>query len=86
MAGNGMNNATQYQYELVEIARMLLAKQGIKEGRWTLGVGFAISAAHAGPSPDAVRPSMVVSVDKIMLSRAEPNTPEQLVIDASVPE
>lgn len=81
-----MNNATQYQFELAEIARMLLARQNIKEGRWTVGVGFAVSTAHAGPSPEAVRPSMIVSVDKIMLSRAEPNTPEQLVIDASVPE
>lgn len=78
-----MSNATQYQFELAEVARILLKKQGIKEGRWTLGIGFNLSPAHAGPTPDSVRPSMIVSVDKIMLSRAEPNTPDQLVIDAS---
>lgn len=78
-----MSNATQYQFELTEVARILLKKQGIKEGRWTLGVGFNLSPAHAGPTPDSVRPSIIVSVDKLVLSRAEANTPESLAINAA---
>jgi hypothetical protein len=78
-----MSNATQFQFELNEVAKMLLRKQGIKEGKWTLGIAFNVAAAHAGPTAEQARPSMIVGVDKIVLAKAESITPESAIVDAS---
>jgi hypothetical protein len=77
-----MSNATQYQFDLLEVAKLLMKQQGITEGRWAIGVGFNVMAGHAGPSPEAARPSMIVSVDKINIGRADENTPDSMVVDA----
>ena len=76
-----MDNATQYQYELLDVAKLLLRKQGIKEGLWTIGVNFGVGTFAAGPTPEAVRPSMIVSVDKVILTRTD--APSPLTLDAA---
>lgn len=76
-----MDNVSQYQFDLLEIAKLLVQKQGIKEGLWTVGVQFALAAANAGPEQSKLLPSMLVSVDKLMLTRATEASP--LTIDAS---
>lgn len=78
-----MANVSQFQFELVEVARVLLKKEGIREGKWTLGIGFNLAATLAGPTPEAARPTMLVGVDKIILQRAEENTPLGMTVDAS---
>jgi hypothetical protein len=77
-----MSNATQYQFDLEEIAELLFKKQGIKEGLWSLGVQFALAAANAGPDPSKVMPSMVVGVEKLRLSRSE-DASSPLTFDAA---
>ncbi len=77
-----MSNATQYQFELLEVARLLLKQQGVTEGKWSIGFGFNVVAGNAGPSPEAARPSMIVSVDKINIALADENTPAGMVVDA----
>jgi len=76
-----MDNVSQYQFDLAEVGKLLLKKQGIKEGLWTVGVQFALGAVNAGPDPTKVMPSMLVSVEKVMLTRATEMTP--LTVDAS---
>jgi len=76
-----MDNVSQYQFDLAEVGKLLLKKQGIKEGLWTVGVQFALGAVNAGPDPTKVMPSMLVSVEKVMLTRAIEMTP--LTVDAS---
>ena len=76
-----MDNISQYQFELLEIAKLLLKKQGVKEGLWTVGVQFSIGVANAGPDPSKVFPSALVSVEKLVLNRA--TEPSPLTIDAS---
>ena len=78
-----MDNVSQFQFELVEVAQMLLRREGVKEGKWTLGVNFGIATTFAGPTPDAARPTILVSVDKLILQKAEANTPAALTVDAS---
>lgn len=77
-------NVTQYQFDLVDVAKLLLQKEGINEGLWTIGFNFAVGAIVGGPTPDSIRPTMMVSVDKVMLSRVE--GPAPLTIDASTGE
>ena len=76
-----MDNVSQYQFDLLEVAKLLLKKQGIKEGLWTVGVQFALGAVNAGPEQSMMLPSMLVSVVKMMLTRATESSP--LTIDAS---
>jgi len=76
-----MDNVSQYQFDLTEVGKLLVKKQGIKEGLWTVGVQFALGAVNAGPDPTKVMPSMLVSVEKVMLTRATEMTP--LTVDAS---
>lgn len=78
-----MDNVTQLQFELLDIAKMLLRKEGIADGRWTIGVNFTIAATAAGPSPETARPSMLVGVDKIIIARAEAGSPDALTVDAA---
>ena len=76
-----MDNATQFQFELLDVAKILLKKQGIKTGLWTIGVNFGIAPMNAGPSPETVRPSMMISLDKLLISKVD--EPGPLTIDAS---
>ena len=76
-----MDNISQYQFDITEVGKLLLREQGIKDGLWTVGVQFAIGAANAGPDQSKILPSMIVSVEKLMLTRASEMTP--LTIDAS---
>ncbi len=76
-----MAGATQYSFDLLEVGEILLNRENIREGLWTVGVMFAGTPAEAGPNPESIRPSMVISVDKFLLTRADKKGP--LVIDAS---
>jgi hypothetical protein len=76
-----MENVSQYQFDLIEVGKLLLKKQGVNDGLWSVGVQFALGAVNAGPDPTKVMPSMLVSVEKVMLTKATEMTP--LTIDAA---
>lgn len=65
-----MAEVSQYEFSLADVAELLIHKAGIQEGLWTIGVNFAIGVAAAGPDKDHVRPSALVSVDHLVLTRA----------------
>jgi hypothetical protein len=58
-----------------------LEKAGITDGLWTIGVNFNIGVALTGVEPDLLRPSAVVSIDRINLARA--SEPGPLTYDAA---
>lgn len=70
-----MAEISQYKFDLKEVAQVLLEKQGVTSGKWTIGFGFNIAGAEAGPNPDAIRPSMVISVDHFLMTAAEKDGP-----------
>lgn len=76
-----MAEVTQYNFSLDEVASLLLQKAGITDGLWTIGVNFGIAVAAAGPDKDHVRPSALVSVDQLVLSKGAELGP--LTFDAS---
>ncbi|MBU2830505.1 hypothetical protein [Acidithiobacillus ferriphilus] len=65
-----MSEISQYKFSLSDVASLLMQKEGITEGLWTIGVGFNISVASAGPDKDHVRPATLVAVDNLVLSKA----------------
>ena len=76
-----MAEVSQYDFPLAEVAELLMHKAGIKEGLWTIGVNFAIGVAAAGPDREHVRPSALVSVDHLVLTKATEEGP--LTFDAA---
>jgi hypothetical protein len=77
-----MSNATQFQFDLLDVARLLAKEQGIKDGYWTIGVKFNFAAINAGPDKGSMRPSAFVAVDQLVLSKAD-NGEQPLTVDAS---
>jgi hypothetical protein len=67
----------------MEVAKLLLKRQGITKGKWTLGIAFNLAATIAGPTPESARPTMLVGVDKLILQKADPNTPPAMIVDAA---
>lgn len=77
-----MAEPTQYKFELAEVAKNLLEKQGISQGKWKIGVNFTVAAVEAGPTPEGRRPSMVISVDHVLLTETDATDSGPLVVDA----
>ena len=76
-----MAEPSQYKFELNEIAQTLLAKQGIHSGKWKIGIGFTLVPLEAGPEPGKFRPSIIVSVDHVLLTATAEDGP--LTVDAA---
>ena len=77
-----MAEATQYNFDLAEVAELLIRKAGLTDGLWAIGVNFNIGIAMAGPDKEHVRPSALVGVDQLILTRA--TEPGPLVCDAAL--
>jgi len=80
-----MANETQLQYSLLDIGKLLLKRDGITNGLWMIGVNFNVASMAAGPDPKAINPSMLVGVDKFLLTKIDKPEPgmESLTLDAS---
>lgn len=77
-----MSNATQFQFDLLEVATLLAKEKGIKDGHWTIGIKFNFAALNAGPTEDSARPSALVSVDQLVLTKVDVGD-QPLTVDAS---
>lgn len=76
-----MDNATQYEFDMQDVAKLLILKQGITEGHWQLAVGFNLTPTNAGPTPETAKPSIIVTVDRLILAKAE--QPGPTTVEAS---
>lgn len=76
-----MADVTQYNFNLAEVAALMMRDAGITDGLWTIGVNFAIGVAAAGPDKEHIRPSTLISVDQLVLTKA--NEPGPLTFDAA---
>jgi hypothetical protein len=77
-----MADPTQYVFAHKEIAEILVQKQGLHEGFWTLGFQLGMGNTIA-PSPtggDPV-PAVVVSILAVALQKAEKDGP--MTVDAA---
>ena len=77
-----MAEASQYIASYKELAEMLIKKENIHEGHWSIMVRFGIQAANIGLGGGDPVPAAIVPVLEIGIQR-EPNvTP--LTVDAAV--
>lgn len=71
----------QYEFDLKEVAELLARKAGVTKGLWQVGVKFGFAAINAGPSEQELRPSGIVSVVGLGLTKTE--NPSGMAIDAA---
>lgn len=76
-----MVNVEQILFSHREVAELLVKKQGLHEGIWTLIVEFQLGATVAG-SPDTLLPAGVLGVSRIGLQRG--TELNNLSVDAAV--
>lgn len=75
MAGSVAEPARQYN--LTELAALLVRDQGLHEGLYSLVVEFQVAVGSVGPSPDMIMPGAMVGFSKIGLlpaTKPGPNT------------
>lgn len=66
-----MPKASQYSFSLDEVARILVEKAGITEGKWQFGVEFSVHIGNIGGGPDNVRPGGLLLVQSMTLNRQD---------------
>ena len=79
-----MPEINQYSFKYAEVTEALIKKAGIHEGKWQIVLTFGLGAANMGPTPQDVVPGAAVAVTAIGLMRAQPESPEVLIVDAAV--
>lgn len=64
-----------------EVALALFRSRNIHDGLWRIGVRFAFAAVNAGPNDESIMPSLMGSVQRVMLVPV--SEPGALIYDAS---
>jgi len=78
-----MPEVINYAFNHKEITELLIKKQAIHEGLWTIYIEFGLGAAIIGTSPDDpnILPAAIVPVKRIGIQRQD--QPSLLTVDAS---
>ena len=77
-----MPEASQIEYNLRELAEMMVRDRGLTEGHWMVLVRFKWAAANVETGPDDMSPSAIVGIQSVGIQRATAPTP--LSVDASL--
>lgn len=79
-----MGEPTNFVFDLKEVGEMLIAKQGITQGKWAVGLEFQFTAGTMGISPDQSQPGWMILVNRITLTKHPAGAPETAyVVDAA---
>ena len=79
-----MAEPTQYSFDLTEVTKALVKQQGLTSGKWTLAIEFNFSAMMAGPSPNEMKPTALIAIQRLQLVAAGAQTvPGSPIVDAS---
>ena len=77
-----MPETKELLFKYGEVVEALLKQSDIHEGLWTLSVQFGLAAANLGPSDEELKPTAVLAVLALGISRVDKAT--NLTVDASV--
>lgn len=77
-----MSEPSQYTFKWKEVAELLVKKAGLKSGLWQISVQFGFGALNAGSNDEDLKPSAIVGVIGLALSKAD--KPTGLSVDAAL--
>ena len=79
-----MPEVSTYNFDLTELTETLIRASGVTEGRWMVGVNFAINAGAIGQNPKESKPGVVTLIEGLTLSRVPDNQEDNnLFVNAS---
>ena len=76
-----MSEITNISFSYKEVVTALVKQQGIHEGYWQLFVRFGLNAVNVGGNDDELRPTAIIPILEIGLSKAEKET--NISVDAA---
>jgi hypothetical protein len=79
-----MAEMTQIFFSHKEVLELLIKKAAVHEGKWVLAANMGFTAGNFGPGPDQIAPGAIVTVLQLGITRAAPDTPEPMTLDAAV--
>ena len=79
-----MPEVSQYTFTLQEVAEALVKKAGLHEGVWQVLFNFNLGAGNFGAEENVALPGAIATISGLGLLKAEPKSPPNLVVDASV--
>jgi hypothetical protein len=78
-----MPEVDSYKFSHKELLELLIREAGVNEGEWMLRVSFGLSAGNFGPDDEHINPGAIVLINDVGITRATPNSPRALMMDAS---
>jgi len=79
-----MPEVNNYNYNLRELAEILIKDAGLKTGKWTVGTSINFSVGNMGPTQQEATPGVTMLIDSIGLNRVGNDIPEGgNIVDAS---
>jgi hypothetical protein len=79
-----MPEIAQYNFSLTEVVEALIKKADLHEGMWQLQVNLNLGAGNFASDPNTALPGAIVTIGEIGLTKGEPSSPRNLVVDASL--
>jgi hypothetical protein len=71
-----MAEATQFSFDLSEVATTLIKQQNLHEGRWLLAFEFQLLAGMMGTSPSDAKPGAMIQISRVQLVRKDNEPPD----------
>jgi hypothetical protein len=79
-----MAEATQYTFDLKEVASILIKAQGIHDGLWAVGFEIGVTIGSIGPNPADAKPGAMMQIIRVLLVRQDETKPGAVnVVDAA---
>ncbi len=80
-----MAEVTQYSFSHKEIVELLIKKQGIHEGQWSILIAVGSAALNLGPTADQINPTVLIAFQKIGIQRMPEGLPpdNNITVDAA---
>lgn len=78
-----MAEPTQFSFSWAEVAELLIKKVGVQEGKWVAGIEYTVSLGMMALDQTGSRPGAVLLANRLQLSKANPDTPPNMIVDAA---
>jgi hypothetical protein len=76
-----MADVQTISFDYKEVAEALVKKQGLREGIWQLAFEFGFAAMLAGPNQMELKPTVIIPLSKVVLTKVEKEN--NLTVDAA---
>ena len=79
-----MPEVNQFVLNNKELLELIIKNAGLHEGKWMLMAKFGIASGNYGPTYAEAGPGVAIAFTNVGIQRADPETPEEMTLDASV--